>query len=346
MTMYAVRMCAVRERVAWDEAWAGAEPAEPRRPRPPWLRLVRETAVQQGYEATDDALSSTAPDPAPGEAVLGEDPEDEDPTAEDPEDELFLLGERCAEAYLQADALQYRAMTLLAEFHHREGWRDTGFGSTAEWLAWRIGIKPNAARERVRTALALEHLPETSEAMRRGELSFTKVRTLTRAATPDNETTLLEFARSGSAANLERVIRGWQTLGDRKSELTAEQIRHRRRRFSAWVDDDGTVVVRGRLDPEVGAVLMRAVEAANDALFRRGEGQDGEDVTAVTSGAGSEAEAELETVTPEQRRADALGLVAERALAAGFGGRGAGDDDDEAPISGSRAERYQVMLHV
>ena len=52
----------------------------------------------------------------------------------DPDDELFLLGERCARAYLEADALHYRAMTLLAEFHHREGWRDTGFTSTAEWL--------------------------------------------------------------------------------------------------------------------------------------------------------------------------------------------------------------------
>src|SRR5690606_16588442 len=50
-----------------------------------------------------------------------------------------------------------------------------------------------------------------------------------------------------------------------------------------------------------------------------------------------------EESTPEQRRADALGLLAERALAAGFGGAG---DADPAPVSGSRAERYQVLLHV
>ena len=65
-------------------------------------------------------------------------------------------------------------MKLLAEFHRRKGWEDTGFSSTAEWLAWRIGIRPGAARERVRTALALEELPLVSEAMRKGELSFTK----------------------------------------------------------------------------------------------------------------------------------------------------------------------------
>jgi hypothetical protein len=202
--------------------------------------------------------------------------------------------------------------------------------------------------------------------MKDGEISFTKVRALTRVATPDNEATLLDFARAGSAANLERMVRGWKTL-DRKSEVTAEQIRHRSRRFSAWVADDGMVVVKGRLDPEVGALLMRVVGAGCDALYRdkRGEAD------------GDGRSAEEDPTTPEQQRADAVGLVAERALAAGFGkkcesggepgaggevGDDAGDDDvggsgadvggegggpaDPSPISGSRAERYQVMLHV
>jgi hypothetical protein len=265
------------------------------------------------------------------------------------EDELFLLGERCAQAYMEADALHHQAMKLLAEFDGRNGWEDTGFSSTAEWLAWRIGIKAGAARERLRTALALEQLPLTSAAMREGELSFTKARALTRVATPDNETALLDFARAGSAANLERMVRGWKTL-DRKSEVTAEQLRHRSRRFSAFVDDDGMVVVKGRLDPEVGALLMRAVEAASDALYRdkaRGEMEQGGEGGPRGWRRGGEGDAELEGTKPEQRRADAVGLIAERALAAGFGGGAGGrNGNGDALISGSRAERYQVMLHV
>ena len=69
------------------------------------------------------------------------------------------------------------------------------------------------------------------------------------------------------------------------------------------------------------------------------------------------AHTDLEETKPEQRRADAVGLIAERAFAAGFGngagtgrgngnGAGEGNGNDDAPISGSRAERYQVMLHV
>ncbi len=247
-----------------------------------------------------------------------------DPSADaDADEELFDLGERCAEAYMEAAVLESEAMALLAQFDRREGWRPQGFGSAAEWLAWRTGVTLGTARERVRTALALTQLPQTSAAMRNGELSFSKVRALTRAATPDNEATLLELARSGSAAMLERVVRGWKKL-DRAGELRAEQLRHRTRTFSAWVDDDGMVVVKGRLDPEVGAALMRAVEAASDALFR--------DPTQANGDA-------TDDTTPEQRRAEAVGLIAERALAAGLGGEG-------VPVSGSRAERYQVMLHV
>ena len=76
----------------------------------------------------------------------------------DPDDQLFELGERCATAYMQADALQYRAMVLLAEFHQRQGWKNTHCSSTDEWLAWRLGIHRHTGQERLRTALALEHL--------------------------------------------------------------------------------------------------------------------------------------------------------------------------------------------
>ncbi len=320
---------------------------------PRWPSQVRERAAEiwdkreDGWPEASAALVDIV-EPRPGHANphAALEHTHADAPLTDPEDELFLLGERCAQAYMRADALHYQAMKLLAEFDGKRGWQDTGFGCTAEWLAWRIGIKAGSARERLRTALALSQLPETSDAMRKGELSFTKVRALTRVATPENETTLLHFARAGSAANLERVVRGWKTL-DRKSEVTAEQIRHRSRRFSAFVDDDGMVVVRGRLDPEVGALLMRAVEAASDVLFR-------DEARARTEARpGTPPEIEEDETKPEQRRADAVGLLAERALAAGFGngnengnGHGHGNGDSDAPISGTRAERYQVMLHV
>lgn len=50
-----------------------------------------------------------------------------------------------------------------------------------------------------------------------------------------------------------------------------EEARRESRNFSALPGDDGRYVVKGRLDPEVGALLMRAVEAGTPvvAICRR-----------------------------------------------------------------------------
>ena len=241
----------------------------------------------------------------------------EEDRREDGDDELHRLGERIAGLAAMINAAEGRMMPLLADFDRRGGWKDE-FSSCAEWLAWRTGINIGPARERVRTARALEKLPRTSEALSSGQLSYAKARAITRAATPESEETLLEFAWASSAARLEQKVRMWKQLS-REGELTAEQVRHRNRALSVFVDGDGMYVVRGRLEPEVGAVLMRALEAAADALYRREEA----------------------AAKPKQRWADAVGLVAERALAAGFGK----DSEEGHDESGTRAERYQVVIH-
>jgi hypothetical protein len=226
--------------------------------------------------------------------------------------------DRVVVLYAEITAASREFLRALAESDRHGDWAEEGFASCADWLAWRIGITRHTASEKVRVARALESLPLISEAMSKGELSFSKVRALTRVADAESEIELLAFARAESAASVERLVAGWKTL-DRAGEEKAERLRHRMRRFSVFPDGEGMYVVRGTVTPEVAAVLMRAIEAAGDALF----------ATTATD----------ERPEPAQRRADALGLLAERALAAGFGG-------ERAPVSGSRAERYQVMLHV
>ncbi len=301
-----------------------------------------------GYAGPGVAAEAASPDHAPRAASVDPAAARNDAgigaatdAAENDVDELLLLGERCAATYMRADALQYEAMVLLAEFDERDGWLHTAHTSTADWLAWRIGITAGAARERVRTARALRELPQTSAAMRGGELSYAKARALTRVARPASEAALLEFARSCSAARLERKLRSW-TSESRESEARSEERRHASRRFSVFPDEDGMYAVRGRLDPEVGAALMRAIEAASDALYlreRRAREIDGDgEVRRGRDGSRSRDWGDRpDDVTPDQWRADAVGLLAERALAAGFA---------DGPVSGSRAERYQVVLHV
>ena len=206
---------------------------------------------------------------------------------------------------------------MLREFDACTGWNN-GFLSCAHWLHWRTGIDLGAAREKVRVARALAALPCISAAMERGEVSYAKVRALTRIATPANEVRLVEVALAATASQVERLVRAWRRVDEVEAAQQAEQ-RHLHRSVTMHVDDDGMVIIRGRLTPEVGAVVQRALEAAADRLFHE----------AAQAPACDRASDE---VTPAQRRADALGLLAECALT----------DLDRA----TAGDRYQVVLHV
>ena len=102
--------------------------------------------------------------------------------------------DRVAVLYAEITAATRAFLAALAKSDRHRDWAEEAFGSCAEWLAWRIGVTRGRANEKVRAARALEELPLISRAMSRGEVSFSKVRALTRTATPDNEAELLKFA--------------------------------------------------------------------------------------------------------------------------------------------------------
>src|SRR2546430_17179740 len=112
--------------------------------------------------------------------------------------DLDQLGDEIAELSAHLDAATARLLDLIREFDARSGWGN-GFRFCAEWLSWRVGLDLGAARERVRVSRALETLPLLAGALARGELSYAKVRALTRVATPETEELLLAGRRAGPA---------------------------------------------------------------------------------------------------------------------------------------------------
>lgn len=85
------------------------------------------------------------------------------------------------------NAANYRWLLLIAEFDRRHGWSDGRLASCAHWLNFKCGLSLGPAREKVRVAHALGELPMISAAMARGQLSYSKVRALTRVACPATE---------------------------------------------------------------------------------------------------------------------------------------------------------------
>src|SRR5437763_14724822 len=209
--------------------------------------------------------------------------------------ELERLGDEIAELSAHLDAATARLLELIRDFDARGGWGN-GFMSCAAWLSWRVGLDPRAARERVRVARALGTLPRLAQALARGELSYSKIRALTRVATAETEERLLAVGRAGTAEHVERIVRGWRRV-DRKAEAEEIARRHRSRAVHVYPDEDGRVRIRGRLEREVGAVLIQALAAAREELYQRARAKQAEDVPA-------------ETPTMAQQQADVLGMTA------------------------------------
>jgi hypothetical protein len=174
--------------------------------------------------------------------------------------------------------------------------------SCSGWLAWRCGLTPRTAREHVRVARALRELPRIRAAFGCGEISYAKVRALTRIAEPGTEAELLGLALQMTAAQLERAVRAYRRV------TTEEAVALQENAYLQWYwDEDGSLVLRGQLAPEDGALFLQALESAHQAVRERGSAE------------------------PRATNVDALAAMAELALSGG---------------SRSGGERHQVVVHV
>lgn len=191
-----------------------------------------------------DSPFDPAPMPRPQSQV-----ESEDESLEVLEGRITSMAARLA-----AETREWLA--LVAEFNRRKGWVQWGMRSAANWLSWSCSVGPGAAREYVRVANALTGLPLIGAAFAQGKLSYSKVRAVTRVADRVDEATLLEQGLVHSAAQLEKVVRGY-----RKAERPDKPPTERRQ--ARWFyDEDGMLVLSARLTADEGALLVAALEQA------------------------------------------------------------------------------------
>jgi Domain of unknown function (DUF222)/HNH endonuclease len=232
-----------------------------------------------------------------------------------------------------------RFLVLLGEFDARRGWACWDMSSCAAWLSWKCQMTSGTAREHVRVARALRDLPVLRAEFAAGQLSYAKVRALTRIATPDTEADLVELAGPMTGNQLERFARAHRQVSP--ADDTTARIQ---RRLTWRLEDDGSLTGSFRLPPLAGAVLLKALRAAaDDVEHRHGPepsrpGDQQADVSAETSGPGAPA-TELPpdgppVVVTSSALADALLTIAETFLA------------DTVAAAAYDSEVYQVVVHV
>ena len=235
----------------------------------------------------------------------------------DPSISLQELEDQITELAGQLNAANYRWLTLIAEFDRRHGWSDGKLPSCAHWLNFKCGLNLGAAREKVRVAHALAGLPKIAASMSRGELSYSKVRAVTRVASEATEDTFLMIALHGTAHHVERLVSGYRRAQE-ALELSREARQHTNRNVSYSFDEDGSLVLKARLPALQGAMLIKALDAAMQTIPSTEISTDAEDEW---------------TISHPALRADAMAVLAENYLA-------------QCAASSKTADRFQVVVHV
>ncbi len=193
------------------------------------------------------------------------------------------------------NAANARFLVLLEEFDRLGGWKEHGLTGSAHWLNWRCGIGMEAAREKVRVARALPGVPAIRAHFEKGEISYSKVRAMTRIATPENEGILLNIALHGTAHHVETLVRKWRQA-KRLEELETAEARHAARSLHYRNDENGCLRIEIVLPPEQGAVVLEAIQAAMDSLEE--EVETCGDVSAETSAQADEPDDRVSAATP------------------------------------------------
>jgi hypothetical protein len=212
-------------------------------------------------------------------------------------DQLEMLGDEIATFAARIDAAEHALITRLRLFDAYDAWASRGFLSCAHWLSWRVGVGLKAAREKVRVARALATLEKVDALFSHGELSYSKVRAITRVATPETEQDFIDIALHATAAQIERFTRAYKRSVEISDGL-AEQPRSQRRFVRRTETLGGMIRIEMQLPPEEATVIWDAMMSASD-------GASGAEASAEASpGAGDSAD-------PEQQRADAIVNVAQ-----------------------------------
>jgi 5-methylcytosine-specific restriction endonuclease McrA len=122
--------------------------------------------------------------------------------------------------------LERREGACLLEAFRQKVHRYLGYGGFDEYTDRHLGYGHRTTQDKLRTAEALEHLPELARAQREGRLHASAVRELARVATPQTEAEWVQAAHGRRVREIERLV-ARRGPGDRPTDAPLrEHERH------------------------------------------------------------------------------------------------------------------------
>ena len=174
------------------------------------------------------------------------------------------LRERLIRKRHAIDLMEVSFAEVAARFAATDAYDDDGFVSPIDWIRFNCHMTSGAAADRVAVGQTIHRMPESIQALAKGEIGFAHLTVMARTADAledrFNETALIKHARENSPGKFHYICRHARHAVDPKGYAAeqAEQVQNRRLSLGAWLD--GSVLLSGVFDPEGGAALRTALE--------------------------------------------------------------------------------------
>lgn len=163
------------------------------------------------------------------------------------------------DALLSWSTSQRIVIGLAADFADSREWAATGAPSAAHWIASAADIEVCTAREWIRVGRRMRALPVIAALFDAEALSYSKVRTLSRLATPANEAQLAAIAAGTPAGQLSRALAAWVHRTSSDEQLARHQLDQR---SVTWRHEpDGMITFTLRLPPLTAGTMISQLTA-------------------------------------------------------------------------------------
>lgn len=204
----------------------------------------------------------------------------------------------------------------------------------------------NTAREKLRVAKCIESLPLIDEAFKNADVSYSKVRAMTRVATPENEGYLLYICKYGTASHIEQLVRKYKKVQQSEAAESIED-EYTVRDLSYYQDNNGMWVIKAKLPMVEGGLLINTINDLASKKFaeihckKNDQNLDikGKNVSAETFSDLVEGSEIIDKPNMGQIKADILADIAEHYITTATKENGGAKT-----LKGH--ERCQVVLHV
>ncbi len=179
-----------------------------------------------------------------------------------------VIEECIIELCAHISSLNSKWLELVAEFDKRKLYEQWGCRSSAHWLSLKCGISLSTGYEHVRVAKSMVSHTDVHKSFSDGEISYSKLRAITRVVNQDNQEFLVQLAKIATGSQLAQIVGAFSgALQSQDTQL--EEVRYKKRYLTYRYDDDGSLVGFFRLPPETGALFVHALEGAKAEIQKQ-----------------------------------------------------------------------------